>query len=117
MVVVVLVIVAASAYILWGQKNSPECTLDARSGLTVQLRDKDGNPVLGAKISSPQYKGYSFDSVSSGTYSGLIEGNGTYTFTIEKAGFQTYTGSVNLVRSGCHVISQSQNIILQKVSK
>lgn len=110
----VAVLLVIGVFTWSNQKNNILCTMEARSGLTVQLQDQDGNAMTDAKIISGQEV---FFDGKNGSYSGLYEGNGKYEFKIEKDGFQTYTGNVDLKRDQCHVIRQTQNIILQKINK
>lgn len=111
----IIIVIAGGGVFMWQKlKKAPMCTLIAMPGLIIQLQDKDGNRIADAKINSGQQSFYIHED---GSYRGLIEGRGKYEFTIEKDGFKTYTGSVDLKHDECHVISQNQNIILQKTNE
>jgi hypothetical protein len=91
------------------------CTLEARAGLVINLTDENGSPVVGANIASVDLEKSTFRETNPGFYAGLYEARGSYEFTIRKEGYQMYTGNVQLVQDSCHVITQTQNIILKKV--
>lgn len=91
------------------------CTLEARAGLVINLTDENGSPVVGATIASADLEKSAFRETNPGFYAGLYEARGSYKFTIRKEGYQTYTGNVQLAHDSCHVITQTQNIILKKV--
>jgi len=90
------------------------CTMEARAGLVINLRDESGNPVEGATIITEQVP---FFEEHKGVYGGLYEADGKYKFTVQKYGFFPYAGTIEIKKNNCHVIGQTLNIILKKINE
>lgn len=91
-----------------GVTDGTACTLEARAGVTVDIRDSISNADVssGARIIAKD--GVYADTVNSGGAGfpvGLAyERSGTYTVTVEKNGYRTWSqGGVVVTKDQCHV--------------
>jgi hypothetical protein len=97
------------------------CTLEARAGVSVDVRDSISNALVGRGSSVVVREGSAvIDSayntgVSDGPYPLVYERTGTFTVTVTKAGYQPWSkAGVQVVSEGCHVGLTSVTARLQK---
>ena len=95
------------------------CTLQAVSGLTVNVRLQNSTNLQATGITviakdgayTEVLEGYT--SSNEIIFSGAIERKGNYVITVAKMGYKTYTSNVVTVAAdSCHVIPQIVNVFL-----
>ncbi len=86
------------------------CTLEARPGISVDVRDSITNALVGRGSSVIVREGAAvvdsaYDTgASDGPYALAYERPGTYTVSVTKTGYQPWAKTgVQVVRNGCHV--------------
>lgn len=106
-----------------GTFDGPICTMQFVYGLTVQVTDENGDPVVGATLTlteaeyvevvpGPPGSGVELEG---GTYLGAGERAGTYTLTVESPGFEPVTiENIVIEADECHVISVTREVTLTR---
>lgn len=95
------------------------CTLEARAGINVTVRDAETQAGLAGIARGAAIDGAYVDSLrpggSTSTLSGAYERVGTYTVEIRATGYEGYTTTnVRVFKDACHVIPQQLTVSLQK---
>ena len=103
-----------------GSTSETLCTLEARAGITVDVRDSVTNAAAGGAARVIARAGAFADTArsaggSDGLYPLVYERPGTYTVTVEEAGYQLWTRTgVTVTKGKCHVNAVSLTARLQK---
>ena len=112
----VLTVVGCSASVTDGTV----CTLEARAGITVDVRDSVSNALVGRGSRIIAREGAVADTstdtpVSDGPFSLVYERAGTYALSVTQTGYQPWTrAGVQVTKGTCHVNSVAVTARLQK---
>ncbi len=94
------------------------CTLEAKAGLNVTVKDLNTNQILNEGVIVKATDGMYVELLESffptqTTFFGAWERTGNYTLTVTKVGYETYVSDViNITRDACHVIPKQIEIKL-----
>jgi hypothetical protein len=97
------------------------CTLEARAGLSVGVKNAVTNEVLADGVTVVAVDGnYAetleevFDGNNSSIFIGAWERAGSYTITVTKVGFKTFTSpAIQVTADQCHVIERQVRVNLE----
>ncbi|PIQ77006.1 hypothetical protein COV82_06790 [Candidatus Peregrinibacteria bacterium CG11_big_fil_rev_8_21_14_0_20_46_8] len=87
------------------------CTLEARPGLVVVVRNVQGEAITEATFTIDDDEPFK-ESDAEGRYSLLHEGEGYFDVTISAEGHQPHFETVKLEQDVCHVITQNRTVLL-----
>lgn len=95
------------------------CTLEARAGITVDVRDAVTNALVGQQSIIVAREAAFADTVNAGNADGpyglVFERAGTYTLTVTRPGYQTWSqAGVQVAAGRCHVAGVVVTARLQK---
>ena len=96
------------------------CTLEARAGITLDVRDSVSNAQVGRNASIIAREGAVADtshetSIGDGPFGLVYERAGTYTVTVEQTGYKVWTrAGVLVTRDVCHVKGVALTARLQR---
>lgn len=95
------------------------CTMEARAGIVVVVRDADTQAGLAAIARGSATDGAYVDSLRSNgsatTMSGAYERPGTYVVDVRASGYQPFTTTgIRVTKDQCHVITQTVTVALQR---
>lgn len=97
----------------------PVCTLEARAGIALEVRDSVTNAHVGGGSLIVASEGSYADTVNTtvnrAIYGLAIERAGTYTVSVEKSGYQPWSrAGVQVTRGECHVNTVNLTARLQQ---
>ncbi len=110
-------VLSLSFLILTGCPQPTNCTTEARSSVSVNVVDENGEPILNAELTYSVDGGPSLDCEIFGDGSSVCgwEASGEIAITATAQGYQSASETVTVESDECHVISESLTLTLTEV--